>query len=546
MIKKILIFVLIVFTIYSCEKEELAPIREAPVYIKGTLLGSNNKPLIKSSIHAYMYGIKKDETLKAVESDGRFSLPFKDVEYFELEFSGVNHKVFYFEMFNFGGNKDIELKIRLEPNMLFEQFEELKVIGNFNSFSFDTGYVKMKEMPDGKFVANVPNKHDTLFYQILGAAPGPRSINGTMSMGYVYDGAGDYRSYLISKDSIINIVFDPEKIDMPYRKPMISSPNPKIEHYINVISKLDSINNLAMDIYQKTLNVKKYYQFLFDNIKNLTETEKDERTKLMLSKYYLEYAYYAKAKINKDIIRNFLYKIGKKSSYWEKDISFVIPALNFIGDNVFKSDFFNFLIYKHNSTVVRQKALYEIIEYAFSKKDTLNGLKYYHELVNKYPNSNYTKIIKKEYSPDRKVVVGKYLPYFRIINYDRPNSYITPETLKGKYTLIDLWATWCNPCVSEMPNLHKIFKKFRRKKFQILSISLDRSKNDVKSFRKGKWKMPWLHSFSKGVWKSDMVDFFEVTGIPKGILINPDGKILVIGDSLRGENLAITLKKYLK
>lgn len=544
--KEILIFIIVIFTIFSCQKEELAPIREKPVFIKGKLSGSNDKPIIKSSVHAYMYGLKKDEILYPVSPNGNFNIPFKDVEYFELEFSGVNHKVFYFEMFNFAENKDIVLNVRLEPNMLFEQFEELKVIGNFNNFSFDSGFVKMKELPDGRYSADVPNKYDTLFYQILGAAPGPRSINGTMSMGYIYDGAGDYRSYLISKDSIINIIFDPAKIVKPYRKPIISSPDTNIQHYISAISKLDSINNKAMGIYQKTLKIKKYYLFLFRSIKGLIEIEKDERTKLLLSKYYLEYAYYSKSKINKKIIKNFLYTIGKKSSYWEKDISFVIPALNLIGVNVFKSDFFKYLIYKHNSTKVRQKALYEIIEYAFRKKDTIQGMKYFNELINKYPKSKYSKIVNQEYSPNRKIVVGKYLPEFSIVNFDNPKDSISVNSLKGKYALIDIWATWCAPCVSEIPTLNKSYRKFRKKNFQILSISLDRSKKDVISFRKGKWKMPWLHSFSEGVWNSKMASFFEVTSIPKSLLIAPDGKILVIGDSLRGKNLAITLKKYLK
>jgi len=72
----------------------------------------------------------------------------------------------------------------------------------------------------------------------------------------------------------------------------------------------------------------------------------------------------------------------------------------------------------------------------------------------------------------------------------------------------------------------KLFDKFKNKNFIILSISIDAKKEDVAKFVPVNGKCLGLHSFSEGVWKSKMVEFFEVTGVPKPMLIGPDGKYL--------------------
>ena len=115
----------------------------------------------------------------------------------------------------------------------------------------------------------------------------------------------------------------------------------------------------------------------------------------------------------------------------------------------------------------------------------------------------------------------------------------------GKYYLIDFWAVWCGPCRAEMPNLHEAYNEFKSDNFTILSLSFDPRAEAVDKYRKETWAMPWLHSFIEGGFNNDLSKRFEVLGIPKPLLVNPQGIIVATETELRGENLKKTLSKYL-
>jgi len=109
--------------------------------------------------------------------------------------------------------------------------------------------------------------------------------------------------------------------------------------------------------------------------------------------------------------------------------------------------------------------------------------------------------------------------------------------------LLDFWATWCGPCIGEMENLHKAYEKYKSKKFEILSLSLDQKPDDVVKFRKDTWKMPWLHAFVTD--DQDLTNAFEVVAIPRPLLLDGSGKIVAMEGDLRGSQLDATLAKYL-
>ena len=135
--------------------------------------------------------------------------------------------------------------------------------------------------------------------------------------------------------------------------------------------------------------------------------------------------------------------------------------------------------------------------------------------------------------------VGKAAPSFEA--QDLAGKAVRMESLRGKYVLIDFWATWCAPCVGELPRIQEAYRKYHDAGFDVLSVSLDETRIAVADFVKVR-RLPWpqLHNSTAG---ADLVDAFGVSSIPAAYLVDPDGKIIRL--DLRGPALESTLAQLM-
>lgn len=112
--------------------------------------------------------------------------------------------------------------------------------------------------------------------------------------------------------------------------------------------------------------------------------------------------------------------------------------------------------------------------------------------------------------------------------------------LRGKYVLIDFWASWCKPCRIENPNVKKVYAKYNKKGFEILGVSLDRSQDAwIAAIQQD--GLPWKHVSDLAFWNNAAAQQYGVNSIPYTVLVDPEGRILAKG--LRGAGLESKLEE---
>lgn len=156
----------------------------------------------------------------------------------------------------------------------------------------------------------------------------------------------------------------------------------------------------------------------------------------------------------------------------------------------------------------------------------------YKQLSETVRSSNIGKALGEMIAANKIGAIGS--PAIEFSQADTAGHDISLASFKGKYVLVDFWASWCRPCRAENPNVVNVFNKFKGKNFTVLGVSLDQEKNAwVKAIQND--KLTWTHVSDLRSWDNAVAKMYNVRTIPQNYLIDPSGKI--VARDLRGADL---------
>jgi thiol-disulfide isomerase/thioredoxin len=524
----------------------------ASVEVSGVVIGADKKPCVLSHVHfGKPYADLAERTTKECSKDGKFSITLPGAGNYMFYASGVNHEEIAIPLFIREDGKPIKIAIQLKANLIDEVVSEPTIIGDWNKFSFSKKVPMSVSDDRTKFTYEFIADADSVAYQLLDVVGG-HSMNGSLSDNYVYDGGGDYRSVVnTKKGEKVVITFDPEKIrHAKTGKPVVKfEGNEFLQKAYDIKSTADAMNQAALippkdggPVGMTDAKHTEIVKYLYDKMQaagRMRQKEIAEYTGVLLAD-----SYHPQFWFEKQIAENIFKTVPPESPFWGMAPGSMDAVAGLI-DSVTAQKYMADALANNPERNVKANLLCGKLIALTNNRQSDEARKVYNQLKADYSDIREIKYYMTEYNPDAVIMVGKPLPDFDVKEMGSDNR-ITKASMMGKYYLVDMWGSWCGPCIRELPGLTTAFEKYQgRKGFTVLSMALDPSEEVVKKFRDKRFKMPWMHTVLTGLFKDPVAEKFEVMGVPKPILVGPDGMIVATEPDLRGEQLEKTLEKFL-
>lgn len=532
--------------------------------IRVHVLGHDGKPMKES--HASLTQYKPDGTAKILPSRTRtneyeFIVNARGTYFMRL--TGTHHRAANCPIL-VEGDSLIDMEIRL-GTMTKEMASPDSVFlsGSFNGFSLDQGIQKMTRQKNGTYVARLPSRGNTalmcrpLIFVDGEAIPVDMTDGSTFkhdSNRYTGWLSGNYYARIETNHDKTKVKFDPARL--------LTSDLPTRVHFSNSHTTTAKLLTayLAADFRLMKFRLASY-NFLetrqlgdFDDFVNSYNIDKDlsylasmaSSTTDQIAKDVYNIATFHFSPNDSSSAKKLWQGVSPNSPVWKIGYSWTRHFLGALPDAKEAAVFAEEIAAAQYDAGLKAGYLGFALDVYHRQNDEKNFGRLYNDAMREfeaYPG--FLESIKSRNPINRKIVVGKIIPHFSFVSLDGAEQLITPGQLLGKTYLIDLWATWCAPCVAEMKNLHQTYEQFKDKGFTVVSISFDETPDVVAKFRQKKWAMPWYNAFAGKHGGEAPNRVFEQQGLPRAILVDTQGVIVAIDEQIKGEKLYQVLQTML-
>jgi len=529
----------------SSETAEAPSNGPPPAVVSGTVTGTDGAVPKKARVSVQVGG-RLGETMRSVPlgPDGTFQVALDTAGVSQLAVAGVHRSEATPTTYLVRGDT-ARMEVRLAPPDVDEDAADLSVRGAFNEFEVRSGMVPMTGRKDGAYTATVPASGDSLAYQIVAETESGRvSLSGTDADRYEYrDRRTGYQSVVAAPGDSVTVTLDPARFPDEGGGTEVAfadSTSPAARYHqfaASLQTRYEAYNRARRSDRGQadTIDWAAHHR----KIRNVLEQQVDARRRNAYLATYLEYT----PDVDPALAQRAINQIAADDPAWGLGGFRVLPyrAAAAAGDLSTYRPFLYDVLRSHPSVELRAGLLLQMLANAKQEGAEDRQRLLYAWMAGEYSDTRYAEIARSRFNPDKRVQAGRSVPRFEV-GALRDDRAFTPADFEGRHVLIDFWATWCQPCIEEFPNLRTAYRRYDRDELAILSVSLDEERKTVTTFLQDR-DLPWQHAVAEEAFGSPIAKQFQVTGLPKPVLVGPEGTIVAAQARLRGEALMETLRK---
>lgn len=494
--------------------------------LTGTLVGHDGAPMALAHVT-----VDRGEPIE-VGADGSFSVPLPPTGFAKASFTGVDHGDHTIGLWLDG--QPVQVEVRLGTYAAPESYDGASVLQftTADDGSLALGSTTpMTRRADGAMEATV-DATGPVAYELRGiTAQSGRSMNGTDRTAFRYDGDGNYANVVEpDADGKVHIVFDPAKANPAGVATTVAFTVPdgtvaRVAAVFDAIGRERAAPSPEHGVEPEQVFAEQDPVVREARIIGMFASFGDEpkRDDALVA-----------------LARRVIAEVPARSPLWKMSPGTALAAADAADDRAYAEQVVEGL----GDDEAAAEMLFGMMWSARLDGREDDVATYYQTMTAKFADSPLARPAKM-FDPARAIRPGNRVPEFDLVSFDEPTLHFTPAFFAGKAVLIEFWATWCNPCVAEMPTMHKAYDEFGPKGFTILSINVDDSADNVRAFRAADWKMPWSHVVLEGDAAAPVKQLFEANALPTQILIGPDGTIVGVDPTLRGAGIEAALTRLL-